>query len=371
VAERPTGTRLFEVDAEQPDVRVLQVAARTLRAGGLVAFPTETVYGLGVNARLAAAVERLYRVKGRPASDPLIVHIADRSQLEAVTSRVPDVAKRLGDRFWPGPLTLVLERHPDIPPNVSAGLGTVAVRMPSHPVARGLIRQAGVPVAAPSANLFSRPSPTTAAHVMEDLGGRIDIVLDAGPTRIGIESTVVDLTGGTPAILRPGGVPLEALLEIVPDVRPPSASGISGRAGSPGLFTRHYSPRARLVVFTGPLSRVHRAMQQAAGRYLAAGRTVGLMLPDEEREPFVALPVQLARLGSSAQLEQVAARLFSAMRELDRAGVDVMFVREFGGEGLGPAIRDRVIRAASGRLVRADHPLDWHLLDSLILDARS
>ncbi|HWQ14189.1 MAG TPA: L-threonylcarbamoyladenylate synthase, partial [Roseiflexaceae bacterium] len=204
-------TRIHSVDPLHPDPSVIDEAAGVIRAGGLVAFPTETVYGLGANALDAAAVGRVFAAKGRPASDPLIVHLRAADQLAQVAVDIPPEAVELARRLWPGPLTLVLRRHLRVPPEVTAGRDTVAVRVPAHPVALALIAAAGVPVVAPSANLFSRPSPTTAQHVLEDLRGRVDLVLDAGPAAIGIESTVVDLTSDPPALLRPGGVPAEEL----------------------------------------------------------------------------------------------------------------------------------------------------------------
>jgi L-threonylcarbamoyladenylate synthase len=206
-------TQILHVDPNNIDPDLIQKAAEVLRSGRLVAFPTETVYGLGANAFEAVAVAKIFVAKGRPATDPLIVHIADRGQLGEIVAEMPEIAQRVADRFWPGALTLILKRGSRIPLNVTANQETVAVRMPDHAVALALIRAAGVPVAAPSANLFSRPSPTSADHVMQDLNGRIEMVLDGGTTTLGLESTILDLTGDMPKVLRPGGVSLEALRE--------------------------------------------------------------------------------------------------------------------------------------------------------------
>ncbi|MCS7072736.1 MAG: L-threonylcarbamoyladenylate synthase, partial [Anaerolinea sp.] len=246
-------TRVIRVDPHAPEATAIAAAAGVIRAGGLVAFPTETVYGLGADATRADAAARIFAAKGRPASDPLIVHLAEVAAIEQVAVDVPPLALELAARFWPGPLTLVLRRSARIPDIVTAGAETVAVRMPAHPVARALIAAAAVPVAAPSANTFSRPSATTAAHVLADLGGRIDLILDSGPTPIGVESTIVDLLADPPAILRPGGVPLEALRALIPAItlRPRYLDMDTGAASAPGQMIKHYSPRAPVRLYTG------------------------------------------------------------------------------------------------------------------------
>lgn len=325
-------------------------AAECLRAGGLVAFPTETVYGLGAHALDAGAVRRLFEAKGRPANDPLIVHVASADEVRGLIMRMPPNAEALAARFWPGPLTLVLQKSPRVPAEVTAGLDTVAIRMPAHPVARALLETAQIPVAAPSANLFSRPSPTRAAHVLQDLEGRIDLVIDGGPTMVGVESTVLDLTSDLPVVLRPGAVTLEMLREIVPEVRG-RVEGDPGKAGaypSPGLMSKHYSPRAPMTLFTGRRDAVVDALVKRARQAAADGRRVGVLVMREDVDGFGDFPVRLAEMGTSADLAAVASRLYAAMRELDAAGVDVIFARDIDSEdGLGQAIRDRLHRAAS------------------------
>ena len=245
-------TDVIRVDPDRPGAADIARAADCLRRGGLVAFPTETVYGLGVHALDPAAVRRLFDAKSRPANDPLIVHVDAIDRIHDLVLHVPETAVALAARFWPGPLTLVLPRSRRVPDEVTAGLNTVAVRVPAHPVARALLAAAAIPIAAPSANLFSRPSPTRASHVLDDLNGRIDLVLDGGATEVGVESTVLDLSGDVPAILRPGAVSLEMLQAILPRVeqRRPSESGRSAMP-SPGMLERHYSPRAPLTVYDG------------------------------------------------------------------------------------------------------------------------
>src|SRR5262245_24011117 len=236
-------TDVIRVDPAHPDAATLARAADCLRRGGLVAFPTETVYGLGVHAPDRPAVPRLFEAKGRPANDPLIVHVDAVERVHALVRTMPDAVAALSARFWPGPLTLVLPRSARVPDEVTAGLDTVGVRVPAHPVARALLMAAGIPVAAPSANLFSRPSPTRASHVLDDLGGRIDLIVDGGATEVGVESTVLDLTRDVPTILRPGAVSREMLRAILPRVeqRSPAASP-SDAMPSPGILDRHTPP---------------------------------------------------------------------------------------------------------------------------------
>jgi L-threonylcarbamoyladenylate synthase len=344
-------TRVLTIDPLAPSARDIAEAADLIRRGGLVAFPTETVYGLGVHALDAAAVRRLFAAKGRPADDPLIVHVAAPSALASLVSEPPPEVDALAARFWPGPLTLVLRRAPVVPREVTAGLETVAVRVPAHPVAQALLAAAGVPIAAPSANLFSRPSPTRAAHVLEDLDGRIDMLLDAGPTTVGVESTVLDLSSEVPTVLRPGAISIEMLHAVVPGVRMRSSADSGGPQRSPGLLTRHYSPRAPLTLYEGPRTAVlARMAKDLAAR---TTRRVGLLLPDDDAiEAGGAVRVQL---GPSGDPEAMARRLYAALRELDTAGVDEILARvPHAAGGLAHAIADRVRRAAAGRIVRCE-----------------
>ncbi|NOK59924.1 MAG: threonylcarbamoyl-AMP synthase [Chloroflexi bacterium AL-W] len=351
-------TQLLTVDSAHPDLHIIQMAAYTLLEGKLVAFPTETVYGLGANATDMQAVDRIFVAKGRPSSDPLIVHIATHEQLSQVAHAVPAIALELARVFWPGPLTLILPRHPSIPSNVTANRDTVAVRMPNHSVAQALLQVAAVPIVAPSANLFAHPSPTTAQHVFDDLHGRVDIILDGGPTPIGLESTVVSLIEDEPAILRPGGITVEALQKHLPSItfqaRYLSVEESATGAPAPGMLARHYAPHAKLMLFTGNPQPVFRHMRQVAQELLAAGKRIGILTTDEEHDLFASLEVQLITLGSRADMAHVGQRLFAAMRELDKRGVDVMLVRELPSEGLGLTIRDRLLRATEGQVIHVD-----------------
>lgn len=345
-------TLVLRVDPEAPEDMVIARAAKVILDGGLVAFPTETVYGLGANALDERAVEGIFRAKERPAYDPLIVHLADARALDLVAAHVPETALELADAFWPGPLTLVLPRHPRIPLRVTAGGETVAVRVPAHRVARALIRAADVPIAAPSANRFGRISPTCADHVLADLEGRIELLLDGGCTTVGVESTVLSLVGEVPSILRPGGISYEALSGVLGEVvLAPSAVPDETRLVSPGTSTKHYAPRARVMLYRGEQLQVLKAMRRDALDLLAAGEKVGLLLAEEDGQEMGELPVILQDMGSLASMTEIAQHLYSALRTLDGAGVTIILARDVGTEGLGLAIRDRLTRAASGHVI--------------------
>lgn len=344
-------TVVLAVTVDRPEPEVIERAAEVLRSGGLVAFPTETVYGLGANALDAAAVRRIFEAKGRPADDPVIVHLASADELGRVARRVPAVARRLAEAFWPGPLTLLLPRAAAVPLEVTAGLDTVGVRVPDHPVALALISAAGVPIAAPSANRFGHTSPTLAEHVLADLEGRVDVVLDAGPTPYGVESTVLDLSSGRPRVLRPGGVSVEALEQVLG-----RRVGVGRRGGpgrSPGMLARHYAPSARLELFEGPSEAALAAMRARAEALLRQGSRVGLLVAREDLERLGLaehdrrLTVEV--LGSERDLAEVARRLYAGLRRLDALQADVILARTFGREELGLAIADRLRRAAARR----------------------
>ena len=323
-------TEVLRVDHAAPSHDAVARAAAVLGAGGLVAFPTETVYGLGALADDAAAVRSVFAAKGRPATDPLIVHGTSLEALTPAVAHWTDPARVLAERFWPGPLTLVLPRTDAVVDEVCAGGPSVAVRVPAHPVALALLDAVGTPVAAPSANRFGRISPTTAAHVLDELDGRIDLVLDGGPTTLGIESTVVDLTGAVPELLRPGGVTLEDLRDALGEVRHRErvAAPESEAATSPGQFLRHYAPTTPLVLVDGG--------PELRGELIAA-------LGERGRE---AAPVDLPLDPAHAARE-----LYARLRAADAADVAVLVVSMAIPEGLGRAVNDRLYRAAHGRVV--------------------
>lgn len=346
-------TYIARVNPDDLDPLAMALAGQMIRDGGLVAFPTETVYGLGANALDAEAAAKIFVAKERPTNDPLIVHIWQREDLTRIAQNVPEIAYRLADAFWPGPLTLILHKHADVPEIITAGKDTVAVRLPAHPVARALIREADTPIAAPSANRFSRPSPTSALHVLQDLAGRVDVILNGGSTNIGVESTIVDLTTPTPILRRPGGVSLEQLREYLPNLAfHAQYLADTDTATAPGTLLKHYSPNASVKVYDGPPDAVLGAMRDAAQQHLETGQKIGILARDNETEQFGELDAQIVLLGGTG--EQMAKQLFAGLRSLDSAEVDVILVRAPERIGIGLALYDRLIRSAEGQIVHVE-----------------
>ncbi|HLL45500.1 MAG TPA: L-threonylcarbamoyladenylate synthase [Longimicrobiaceae bacterium] len=324
------------VDPRSPDPAAIRRAAGTLRRGGLVAFPTETVYGLGANALDPEAVARIFAAKGRPSYNPLIVHLADADAARALAAEWSAAAERLAERFWPGPLTLVVPRRAAVPDAVTAGLPSVALRVPAHPVAQALLREAGIPVAAPSANRSTEVSPTTAAHVERSLGGRVALILDGGPTPVGIESTVVGLAGTVPTLLRPGTVSIEELRDAVgPVVLPSHGPGGTGARPSPGMLDRHYAPRAALRAAGRDA-----LVEELRDRSGTGGRTAVLSLggaPNLPAADVVAMP---------RDAREYAARLYATLHRLDDEGFERILVELPPDTPEWAGVRDRLRRAS-------------------------
>ncbi|MEM2419385.1 MAG: L-threonylcarbamoyladenylate synthase [Candidatus Bathyarchaeia archaeon] len=348
-------TLTFKVNPEKPEMEIIRIAAGIIKSGGLVAFPTETVYGLGANALNQKAVKALFKAKRRPLDNPPIVHVGDIQEVYRLVKEVPSEAEKLMDKFWPGPLTLIFKRSEIVPDITVSGLDTIAIRMPRHNVALALIRESGCPIAAPSANLAGRPSPTTAQHVLEDLNGRIDVVLDAGPTSIGVESTVLDLTVDPPQILRPGGVPYEVLKSVLEKVElhPVAVADVKvhvDRARSPGMKHRHYAPKAKVVVVEGGLEAVVKKVAELTDYYRRRKERVGVLATDETVASYKADVVK--SLGSRGRLEDAARNLFRLLREFDAEGVDVIIAESVPLKGLGLAVMNRLRRASGYRIVK-------------------
>ncbi|MQA92077.1 MAG: threonylcarbamoyl-AMP synthase [Gemmatimonas sp.] len=330
----------IRLDPTHPDPEVIAHAARILRSGGLVAFPTETVYGLGANALDPEAVGRIFTAKGRPSFNPLIVHCADLASARALAAKWPPEAERLGRTFWPGPLTLVVPKRGRVPAIVTSGRSTVALRVPRHPVAAALLTEAGVPIAAPSANPSAQLSPTRAEHVLKALGGRVDLVLDAGEAPVGIESTVVDLSETDPVLLRPGMVDASQLEEVLGrELLTPVAPSGEGARPSPGMLDRHYAPRARLVLLGAD------GADRLAGetrKAKAAGKIVGALLLDVQPDPWIDVLVRMP-----FDPDAYARVLYDTLHRLDDTGCEVVFVESVPGDGRWAAVRDRLARAAA------------------------
>lgn len=330
----------------------LKEASAVIRSGGLVAFPTETVYGLGGDATNPEASRKIYAAKGRPSDNPLIVHIADFSQLRNIVAEVPQEAEKLAEAFWPGPLTMILRKNEVIPYETTGGLDTVAIRMPSHPVARAFLQDSGCMIAAPSANTSGRPSPTTAQHVWEDLHGKIEILLDGGPVGIGIESTIVDLSEERPMILRPGFITQEMLSAVLGDVGmdPGLASENSKQPPkAPGMRYRHYAPKADLTLVEGTMEEVISKINALTREAQAMGKSVGVLATEENKDCYVADHVIV--IGQRQDEAEIARHLFDVLRQFDDLQVDLIYSESFVAAGVGQAIMNRLLKAAGHKRI--------------------
>ena len=351
--------RIIIKDKTDPKDNELMEAAEILKHGGLVAFPTETVYGLGANALNEEAARKIYEAKGRPSDNPLIAHIADEEGLFPLVKEIPEAARKLMKAFWPGPLTMIFPKSDAVPYGTTGGLETVAVRMPSDPVANRLIKLAGVPVAAPSANTSGRPSPTTADHVWEDMNGKIEMILDGGPVGIGVESTIVDVTGEVPMLLRPGAITMEMLtdllghVEIDPAITGPMKEGVHPKA--PGMKYRHYAPKADMVLVEGELQAMAEEICRLAAEAGQQGKRVGIICT-EETESFYAGKNHenwiLLCMGSREKEETIAHNLYGVLRKFDECQADCIYCEGFPRTELGQAIMNRLTKAAGHKIIR-------------------
>jgi L-threonylcarbamoyladenylate synthase len=350
-------TLILKTNPTSPDPDILRRAAEILRRGGIVAFPTETVYGLGAVVYNEDAVRKVYIAKMRPPDNPLIVHISRESMLEEVAINIPEKAYKLINKFWPGPLTLILPRSPNIPKIVTGGLDVVAVRMPAHPVALGLINEVGSPIAAPSANLAGRPSPTTAEHVIRDLYGRIDAVIDAGETLYGVESTILNILTDPPTLLRPGAYPVEEIERVLDEsiYIPPFARGFAEaeRALAPGMKYRHYAPETPLLLVeprSGDLEAMVSTIRSLAIEHLDVGEKVCIVASTETVDRYRDLPVELLVIGSRQNMFEVAKNLFKTLRRLDDLNCTIGIVEGFEEKGLGLTVMNRLRKASKTKI---------------------
>ena len=378
-------TLIIKIDPEHFEDRELAEAVDILKNGGLVAFPTETVYGLGGNAYDSTASARIYAAKGRPSDNPLIVHISSFEEIYPLVKEVPEDAKKLAESFWPGPLTMILEKSEAVPKETTGGLDTVAIRMPSHKVANRLIKEAGIPIAAPSANASGRPSTTKAEHVIEDLDGKIDMIIDGGSSDIGLESTIVDLTVRPRLILRPGYVTYEMLKEVIGDIAYDPAVLKRERddkivAKAPGMKYRHYAPKGELTIFEGNMKSVANAVKREVREKLLEGFNVGILTSDELageykeiKEEFGMLPTEalpgtgdpekkgrlyIRDIGSRTDEAAIAAGLFEALRSFDSEKTDFIYAESFDSRDIGQAIMNRLMKAAGYRIVTVNDSND-------------
>ncbi len=342
-------TKIVKINPESIDEKCLEEAGQIIREGGLVAFPTETVYGLGANALDAQAAARIYKAKGRPSDNPLIAHISSVDMLDDIVANIDDNARKLMDAFWPGPMTLIFKKKDIVPDGTTGGLDTVAVRFPSNKIARMLIEKSGVPIAAPSANISGRPSPTTGDHVVEDMNGIIDMIIDGGHVGVGLESTIIDLTG-TPTILRPGFVTRKMIEQVIDHVE--VDGGIlekpseDFRPKAPGMKYKHYAPKADLTMVKGQAENVAEYIEQAV-----KGQNAGIITIDTHMDLYknVSDDIKIVSLGNS--IEEVAGNLFGTLRQFDEWGVDVIYSEVFEEKDLGVAVMNRLNKAAGYKLV--------------------
>ncbi|MDI6806035.1 MAG: L-threonylcarbamoyladenylate synthase [Candidatus Bathyarchaeia archaeon] len=349
-------TLVFKVNSKKPELEAIRAAANIIKNGGLVAFPTETVYGLGADALNAKAVLALFEAKKRPLDNPPIVHVGKIENVYKLVREVPPKAEVLMRKFWPGPLTLIFKRSDVVPSVTVAGLDTIAIRMPRHNVALALLRESNCPIAAPSANLAGKPSPTSANHVLEDLNGRIDAVLDAGPTHIGVESTVLDMTAKPPQILRPGGTPYEELRKVLSNVElhPVAVADREipvEKARSPGVKHKHYAPNAEVVLVEGEPSKIPSKVNELVDFYKQENKRVGVLTTDENFSHYRADVVK--SLGSRKNLTVIANNLFRLLREFDAEKVDVIIAEGLPMERLGLAVMNRLRKAAGYKIFKA------------------
>lgn len=346
----------MDVSTEPMNMDYIKEASEILRNGGLVAFPTETVYGLGGDATDKEASKKIYAAKGRPSDNPLIVHIAKFSQLEDISKDLPDNAKKLADAFWPGPLTMVVNKNEVIPYETTGGLDTVAVRMPNNPVALALIEESGCMIAAPSANTSGRPSPTKASHVYEDLSGKIEAILDGGSVDIGLESTIVDLTEDVVTILRPGYINMDMLREVVGEVRMDpgivyndKGTTSGARPKAPGMRYKHYAPKGDLTIISGEEDIVVATINQMTKEALDKGQRVGIIATSESADRYK--DGQVLIIGDRADEGSIAHNLYDILRQFDEIGVDVIYSESFATPKMGQAIMNRLLKAAGQKTI--------------------
>ncbi len=346
-------TKVVIMDEVHMDTRALAEAGRLIKQGELVAFPTETVYGLGGDALQADSARKIYAAKGRPSDNPLIIHISRWEDIYHICRDIPEAAKKLADAFWPGPLTMVLKKQEVVPKETTGGLDTVAVRLPSHPVARAFIEAAGGYVAAPSANVSGRPSPTLAKYVLEDMDGKIPLIIDGGAVGIGVESTIVDLTEDTPVILRPGYITHDMLCEVLGAVSEDatmmeSLQNVAPKA--PGMKYRHYAPKGSLTIVAGPTDEVISYINDACEAASLAGKRTGVLCTSETADRYQADCVKC--VGTRADECTVAHSLYQMLRECDDEGLEVLYAESFPTEGIGQAIMNRLLKAAGHQIIQ-------------------
>lgn len=347
-------TRVLCLDENNIDLNAINEAGDIIKRGGTVAFPTETVYGLGANALDPDAVKKIFKAKGRPQDNPLIVHISDFDEITPLVSEIPEIAKKLMEKFWPGPMTIIFKKSPLIPDETSAGLDTIGIRMPSNLIARALIKSAGVPVAAPSANISGRPSPTDVESCIEDLSGKVDMIIGGANCEVGVESSVIDVTVDPPCILRPGGITLEMFktiddrIYIDPAILEKPKADLKPKA--PGMKYRHYAPKAPVRIIQGTEEKVISYINKTAEEYADSGKKIGIIATDETKDKYTGGIV--VSLGKREDIDAIARNLFKALRSFDNEDVALIMSESFEEKGKGIAVMNRLKKAASFDIIR-------------------
>lgn len=344
-------TKIINIDKDNIENKLFDKAVEVINHGGVVAFPTETVYGLGANGLDPESVKKIFQAKGRPADNPLILHIYDISQLNILTKEIPPIAVECMKRFWPGPLTMILIKSHVVPDIISGGLETVAIRMPDHPIALELIKRTNTTIAAPSANISGRPSPTSAEHVRVDLSGKIEMIIDGGTTGVGLESTVLDLSTDTPTILRPGGITFEELKEFIPNLEiDEGLKTHEDKVKSPGQKYTHYAPTQEMRLFVGDIDNIVEKIQQAAKELVSDGQKVGIVATKETKDMYEDGIV--LELGSRNDKEEIARNLYRIIRTMDESDVDIILAEGIENDNIGLAIMNRLTKASGGKIVK-------------------
>ena len=348
-------TKIIKIEIESLTEDCFDEAAGILKNGGLVALPTETVYGLGANALDESAAAKIYQAKGRPSDNPLIVHISKTTDIEMLAKEIPEKAYQLAEVFWPGPLTIILKKKELVPYQTTGGLDTVAIRLPANQIARTLIEKSGVFVAAPSANLSGKPSPTTAQHVIDDLSGKVDMIIDGGHATLGLESTIVDLSGDNPMILRPGCITKAMLENVIGEIEYDpvilqKAPNLELVPKAPGMKYRHYAPEGKLTIYEGDIDKVIDAINQKAKEKMESNNRVGVIATDETKAFYRYGTVKT--IGSRKDEASIAAGLYAVLREFDELHAEYIYTESFADNSLGQAIMNRLLKAAGYRIVK-------------------
>ena len=345
-------TEILKINYDNPEMDKINFAAEVLKEGGTVAFPTETVYGLGANAFDESAVKKIFKAKGRPSDNPLIVHISEFKDILPLVKEVPKRASRVVEKFCPGPLTIILDKSDSVPNVTSGGLDTVAIRIPSNKIALELIKRAGIPIAAPSANTSGSPSPTCARHVMQDLNGKVDVIIDGGDSTVGLESTILDLSRRIPVILRPGGVTLEQLKSILKDVCIDPAilkKDENTIARAPGMKYKHYAPKAKVIIIDGKLQDIVQKIDILSEEYEKNGTKVGIMATEQTKHSYKF--GQVVSLGDRNNINEIASKLFTVLRNFDIIEVEIVLAESIESSGVGLAVMNRLTKAAGYNII--------------------